>query len=147
MKRQTTRSSYYEFWIMLRSLQDLSKRLYKIINRTWHLLICPTLSQYNITVLVIVKYSFNQMRFSVHLQTSKSKMTETRLERLARTLSIENVFIIYILYTGKCSPPPPFIFVPFALVVRMGEFNTANNISLIHLHLGEKKTGRNRLQL
>lgn len=114
MKRQTTRSSYYEFWIMLRSLQDLSKRLYKIINRTWHLLICPTLSQYNITVLVIVKYSFNQMRFSVHLQTSKSKMTETRLERLARTLSIENVFIIYILYTGKCSPPPPpFHFRPF----------------------------------
>lgn len=33
---------------------------------------------------------------------------------------------------------PLFIFVPFAL--RMGEFNTANNISLIHLHLGEKKT-------
>lgn len=45
------------------------------------------------------------------------------------------------------APPPLFIFVPFALVVRMGEFNTANNISLIHLHLGEKKTGRNRLQL
>lgn len=141
MKRQTTRSSYYEFWIMLRSLQDLSKRLYKIINRTWHLLICPTLSQNKVIVLVIIKYSFNQMRFSVHLWTSKSKMTETRLERLARMLSIENVFIIYILYTGKCSPPPLFIFVPFALVVRMVEFNTANNISLIHLHLGEKKTG------
>lgn len=37
--------------------------------------------------------------------------------------------------------PPLFIFVPFALVVRVGEFNTANNISLIHLYLGEKKTG------
>lgn len=135
MKRQTTRSSYYEFWIMLRSLQDLSKRLYKIINRTWHRLICPTLSQNKVIVfgdnkIFVQPNAFLRSSVDIEVENDRNKTRKTCSDVKHR----KRLYNIYTVYREMFAPL--FIFVPFALVVRMSEFNTANNISLIHLHLG-----------
>lgn len=144
MKRQTTRSSYYEFWIMLRSLQDLSKRLYKIINRTWHFFNMPDFFSiqhhcFGDSKIFVQPNAFLRSSVDIEVENDRNKTRKTCSDVKHR----KRLYNIYTVYREMFAPL--FIFVPFAL--RMGEFNTANNISLIHLHLGEKKTGRNRLQL
>lgn len=79
--------------------------------------------------------AFLRSSVDIEVENDRNKTRKTCSDVKHRK-RLYNIYTVY----REMFAPPLFIFVPFALVVRMGEFNTANNISLIHLHLGEKKT-------